>query len=87
MSNPKDPKSSDAPGGEAKEPRLRGTELTSAEDKSAADHVAYKMSRNPDAELHLDGEDDSLYNDGLDVGDDGETLAGTDGKTPGGVKG
>ena len=55
--------------------------------KIAADHVSYKKSRNPDAELHLDGEDDSLYNDGLDIGEDTDTLAGTDGKTPGGVKG
>ena len=87
MSNPKDPKSSDAPAGEAQEPHLRGNELESAEDKLAADHVTYKQSRNPDTELHLNGEDDSLYNDGLDIDDDADTLAGTDGKTPGGVKG
>jgi hypothetical protein len=35
----------------------------------------------------MDGEDDSLYNDGLDVGDDSESLAGTDGNAPKGIKG
>ena len=55
--------------------------------KSAVDHVDYKKSRNPDTELHLNGEDDSLYDDGLDLDDDTDTLAGTDGNTPGGVKG
>ncbi len=90
MSNPKDPKSSDLPTGpaaDAKEPRLRGAELEGADQKNAADHATYEKARNPDTELHLDGEDDSLYNDGLDVGDDDDTLAGTDGNTPGGVKG
>jgi hypothetical protein len=87
MSNPKDLKSSDVPAAEAKEPRLRGAELEGADQKVAADHVTYEKSRNPDTELHLDGEDDSLYNDGLDIGDDADTLAGTDGKNPGGVKG
>jgi hypothetical protein len=87
MSNPKDPKSSDVPAGESKEPRLRGNEVASAEEKIAVDHVTYKQSRNPDTDLHLDGEDDGLYQDGLDLDDDTDTLAGTDGKTPGGVKG
>jgi hypothetical protein len=35
----------------------------------------------------LDGEDDSLYNDGLDIGDGTDTLAGTDGNSPKGIKG
>ncbi|HLN48658.1 MAG TPA: hypothetical protein VK251_04045 [Steroidobacteraceae bacterium] len=88
MSDPKDPKSSDVPSvASAEESRLRGAELEGADQKIAADHVSYKKSRNPDTELRLDGEDDSLYNDGLDIGEDTDTLAGTDGKTPGGVKG
>jgi hypothetical protein len=90
MSDPKERKSSDVPAdaaAEAKTSRLRGAELEGADQKEAADHVSYKKSRNPDTELHLDGEDDSLYNDGLEIGDDTDTLAGTDGKTPGGVKG
>ena len=32
-------------------------------------------------------EDGSLYNDGLDIGDDADTLAGTDGASPKGIKG
>jgi hypothetical protein len=90
MSDPKDLELSDEPTGpaaEAKAARLRGAELEGADQKIAPDHVSYKKSRNPDAELHLDGEDDSLYNDGLDIDDDTDTLAGTDGNTPGGVKG
>jgi hypothetical protein len=87
MSNPKDLKSSDVPAAEANDSRLRGAELEGADQKVAVDHVNYKKSRNPDTELHLDGEDDSLYNDGLDIDDDADTLAGTDGSTPGGVKG
>jgi hypothetical protein len=35
----------------------------------------------------LDGEDDSLYSDGLDVGDGTESWAGTDGGAPKGIKG
>jgi hypothetical protein len=46
-----------------------------------------KSTRNPDAELRLDGEEDSLYSDGLDVGHDTESYAGTDGDAPKGIKG
>ena len=69
------------------ETRLRGAELEGAEQKIAVDHTEYEETRNPDTELHLDGEDDTLYSDGLDVGDDSEPLAGTDGKGPKGIKG
>jgi hypothetical protein len=87
MSNPKDPKSSDAPAADTSESHLRGNALSSSEDQMAADHVAYKKARNPDTELRLNGEDDSLYEDGLDLDDDTDTLAGTDGGAPGGAKG
>ena len=60
------------------EARLRGDSLDGAETKE---------TRDPDAELRLDGEDDSLYNDGLNVGDDAESWAGTDGDAPKGIKG
>jgi hypothetical protein len=68
-------------------PRLRGAALEGADQDIAADHTNYEQSRNPDTELHLDGEDDSLYNDGLDIGEDDESLAGTDGDGPKGIKG
>jgi len=44
----------------------------------------YEKRRNPDTELRVDGEDDSLYDDGLDTeDDDDETLAGTRGPSSG----
>jgi hypothetical protein len=72
---------------EAVESALRGDALVGAERKASPEHADYERSRNPDAELHLDGEDDSLYSDGLDVGGDTETYAGTDGDSLPGMKG
>jgi hypothetical protein len=63
------------------EPRLRGTNLGGAEQKVAVDHAAYAKNRKTDAELHLDEEKDTLHDDGLDIEDDSETLAGTRGNT------
>ena len=66
------------------ERKLRGGALTGSEQKSAADHTTYEERRDPDTELHLDGETDGLYSDGLDVEDNsGETLAGTRGDSAG----
>lgn len=77
---PNDPKESSAGG----ERRLRGGALDGAETKTAADHVKYEKQRNPDTELRLDDEADTLYDDGLDVEDDDpDTLAGTRGKSSG----
>ena len=67
--------------------RLRGGALDGAEQKSSVDHAEYEVSRNPDAELRLYGEDETLYNDGLDLRDDSESYAGTDGDSPKGIKG
>jgi hypothetical protein len=65
----------------AAERRLRGSALEGAESKRAADHATYEKRRNPDTELRLDGEEDTLYDDGLDTGDDDpEPLAGTRGQ-------
>ena len=77
---PKDPKESPTAG----EQRLRGTELEGAENKAAADHDAYEKRRNPDTELRLDGEEDTLYDDGVDTHDeDPDTFAGTRGNSDG----
>jgi hypothetical protein len=65
----------------------RGAVLRDAEQRSAVDHTEYERSHDPDSELHLDGGDGGLYNDGLDIGDDADTLAGTDGDSPKGIKG
>jgi hypothetical protein len=51
----------------------------------AVDHLAHK--RNPDRELRLNGEPDTLYDDGLDIDVDAEPAAGTDGEDPKGIKG
>ena len=59
--------------------RLRGKDLNGSEQVEAVDHVEFAKKRKPDAELHLDGEKDTLYNDGLDVEDDSLTLADTRG--------
>jgi hypothetical protein len=61
--------------------KLRGIALKGSEQKAAADHVEYEMGRNPDTELHLDGEADTLYSDGIDVEEDFDTLAGTHGSS------
>jgi hypothetical protein len=61
--------------------KLRGIALNGSEQKAAADHVEYEMGRNPDTELHLDGEPDTLYSDGLDIEEDFDTPAGTHGSS------
>lgn len=65
----------------AGERKLRGVALNGSEQKAAADHVEYETGRNPDTELHLDGEADTLYSDGIDLEEDFDTLAGTDGSS------
>lgn len=67
--------------GNTNEPRIRGTDLGGAEQKDAVDHADYAKNRNPDAELHLDDEKDTLFDDGLDIEDDTATLSGTRGDT------
>lgn len=83
MGNPDTPKDTkDSP--TAGERRLRGPDLKGAESKDAVDHDVYEQRRNPDTELRLDGEEDTLYDDGLDTSDeDPDTFAGTRGKSSG----
>jgi hypothetical protein len=83
MGNTDTPKDNKDPA-TAGERRLRGTELEGAENKSAADHDKYEKRRNPDTELRLDGEEDTLYDDGLDTHDeDPDNYAGTRDKSAG----
>jgi len=49
--------------------------------RTRVDHTEFAEARDPDTELHLDDEKDTLYNDGLDIEDDSETLADTKGNT------
>lgn len=61
----------------AGERKLRGAELEGSEQKSTVDHRDYEKTRNPDTELRLDGEKDTLYDDGLDIEEDEDKLFGT----------
>ena len=61
--------------------KLRGIALNGSEQRAAAEHVEYETGRNPDTELHLDGEPDTLYSDGLDIEEDFDTPAGTQGSS------
>jgi hypothetical protein len=72
-----DPSTTDGAG----ERKLRGSALNGSEQKAAADHVEYKTRLDPDLNLHLDGEADTLYGDGLDIEEDYDTPAGTHGSS------
>jgi hypothetical protein len=62
------------------ESTLRGRALDGSEQRKAVDHTAYEKTRNTDSTLRLDGEEDTLYNDGLEVEDDSAPLTGKDGR-------
>jgi len=68
------------PGDPTDEAHLRGGALDGSERKKSVAHVAYEKARNPDATLHLDNEEDTLYDDGLEVDDDSAPLTGKDGR-------
>jgi hypothetical protein len=59
------------------EDTLRGGNLEGSERRGAADHAAYEKKRKPDDVVRLDGEKDTLYEDGLDVDDDDSPPMGT----------
>lgn len=59
---------------------LRGTALDGADSKKAVDHVAVGKKRNTDTTLRLDGEEDTLYEDGLELEDGSAPLTGKDGR-------
>lgn len=56
------------------ESKLRGDALAGSEQKRAVDHTTYEKTRNPDAVLRVDDEDDTLYSDGLEVDEDAAPL-------------
>jgi hypothetical protein len=62
------------------ESTLRGSTLDGAEQKKSVAHMAFEKTRNTDATLRLDGEEDTLYEDGLEVDDDSPPLTGKDGR-------
>ena len=77
MSNVNSANDKPAASDESGESELRGGALDGAERKHAVDHTKHEKKRNPDAALHLDGEEDTLYDDGLEVEDDSPILANT----------
>jgi hypothetical protein len=65
---------------ESGESRLRGPRLEGSDQPKSVDHTAYDKTRNPDSILRLDGEEDTLYDDGLELDDDSPPLTGKDGR-------
>jgi hypothetical protein len=49
---------------------VRGCDLSADAYSDAAEPSKLKRKRNPDTELHLDNEEDTLYNDRLELEDD-----------------
>jgi hypothetical protein len=62
---------------DAGEQTLRGDALDGSEQKRAADHTAYQGKRKPDRVVRVDGEADTLYQDGLDLEEDDSAPMGT----------
>jgi len=62
------------------EGKLRGDALAGSERKRAVDHTASDETRNPDEVVRVDNEEDSLYDDGLELDEDTPPLG-----TAGGV--
>jgi hypothetical protein len=63
------------------EVELRGVALNRSERTDGVAHSDRERARNPDTELHLDGEKDTLYSDGIDIEEDFETWVGADGSS------
>jgi hypothetical protein len=61
------------------ENKLRGGALGGSERRQAADHTKYSQQRNPDTEVRVDDEEDTLYDDGLELEDDTPPLINNDG--------
>jgi hypothetical protein len=71
----------DLPLDKSGESTIRGSALDGSEQKKSVAHTAFEKTRNPDATLRLDGEEDTLYDDGLEIEDDsGGPLTGKDGR-------
>ncbi len=71
-------------GDDAGETNLRGDAISGSEREKAADHSTYMKKRNPDKVVRVDGEEDTLYDDGLEVEDNTPPM-GTDRGATGGL--
>jgi hypothetical protein len=62
------------------ESTLRGAALDGSEQEKSVAHTAFQKNRSTDTTLRLDGEEDTLYEDGLEVEDGSGPLTGKDGR-------
>jgi len=62
------------------ETRLRGGALSKDERHPDVDRTAQQQSENTDQVLRTDDEEDTLYNDGLELENDSRPLKGINGK-------
>jgi hypothetical protein len=67
-------------GDQTGESSLRGQGLNGSERREAPDHTAYEKARNTDTVIRLDDEEDTLYDDALDLEDDSSPLTGINGR-------
>jgi hypothetical protein len=63
----------------AGETRIRGGALDGSERDKAADHVEYQQSSQTDKTIRTDNEEDTLYEDGLELDEDSDPLTGING--------
>ena len=70
----------DVPVDKSGESTLRGSALDGSEQEKSVAHTAFEKTRNTDTTLRLDGEEDTLYEDGLEVEDGSGPLTGKDGR-------
>jgi hypothetical protein len=71
-----DPKSTDR----AAEKELRGGSLSNDERRTAVDRAARQQSQDTDKVLRTDDEEDTLYEDGLELENESRPLTGINGK-------
>jgi hypothetical protein len=65
------------------EPKLATPDLKEMLRRSAASTIEAEEAGDPDTKIRLNDEGDTLYEDGLEVDAEPDTLAGTRGNTPG----
>lgn len=75
-----DPKTNNLPGDRTGENRLRGGSLTKDGNRTAADDTGKQQAEDTDQVLRTDGEEDTLYEDGLDLEPDSHPLTGINGR-------
>jgi hypothetical protein len=76
--NPDDPEAT--PADRATKSKLRGRSLVGSDQNASVDHTEYEETLNTDTTLRLDDEEDTLYDDGLELDDDSAPFTGKDGR-------